>query len=766
MRTSHRGLVSILGVLALSGCLLTGRSTSTPRQLTDDVIRRNASAAPLDVLHADVLLGNDAAFRAKLDAIRAAKSSIDAMYYIFSDDPSSSALTQELLAAAKRGVRVRLLLDYHTNYLRLDLLTALEKQARGGPGSLEVRLYNRPTRNIVMDAAYLTIGCGEVGSPDHATCAGAKSAELERRFASDQIDGRPASELDISNLDVANSGLFLSGLYSKHPDVMALAVMRSVDIDVSKLKASAGSSTPQQKEQLAKIGKIYWQSRAASPFRRATAKLQLRIAFAVAGGTLNPIHDAFTSYLPVERRGSAEAAPDWDYLTEFLHHKLLLVDNTSLQLGGRNVEDSYHMRPNALVDKYIFWDTDVHATLRAGGEKVESAFDALWNYRRMVATTDEVRQHAPNDFVANTEAREAAEQACEGATDAAKQECSARELQAHALTLPEREAARLEDMTREAARYWNEYPFAKADDPSPSFTMDPGVFAAYIENLPFHRDANGAPGARSYGSHNDTMEESGKHIHVFWNAGLEQVCRAATPEHPLRVVLHHAYFFPASNLITSLGRMIDGRLDCHNVTVTVLTNSVETTDLNFVNLLARHSIKAFAEHAAAKKDPARSAHFEYFEYRQQDAGKARSSLHTKVSVFGDTIVIGSANADVRSYMMDSNNGLFFRGAPQFMAAYLGYIDRVTHDPALTTNQTRYFATVPRAQILEEDRQVFRAILAKFRVERWLDADQRQSAEEDVVKVLDEAYELTKAILAGGADLRAKEAEFDRKFKAV
>jgi len=117
-------------------------------------------------------------------------------------------------------------------------------------------------------------------------------------------------------------------------------------------------------------------------------------------------------------------------------------------------------------------------------------------------------------------------------------------------------------------------------------------------------------------------------------------------------------------------------------------------------------------------------------------------------------------------MLDSNNGLFLRNAPQFLAAYLRYIDDVTGNPALTSNQTAYFASVPRAQILEEDRRVFREILAKFRAERWLDEAQRQAAEENVVKVLDEAYALTKAILEGGANLRAKEAEFDRKFKAI
>ena len=64
---------------------------------------------------------------------------------------------------------------------------------------------------------------------------------------------------------------------------------------------------------------------------------------------------------PLNEEAVTNAERDWEYLTDYLHHKLLLVDQRHVQLGGRNVEDSYHMRPIPLTTKYVFMDTDLHA---------------------------------------------------------------------------------------------------------------------------------------------------------------------------------------------------------------------------------------------------------------------------------------------------------------------------------------------------------------------------------------------------------------------
>src|SRR5438874_2102934 len=58
-----------------------------------------------------LLDGVDAAFVSRLELIRAAQHSIDLQYYAIHADSSTEVLLEQLRQAARRGVRVRLLLD-------------------------------------------------------------------------------------------------------------------------------------------------------------------------------------------------------------------------------------------------------------------------------------------------------------------------------------------------------------------------------------------------------------------------------------------------------------------------------------------------------------------------------------------------------------------------------------------------------------------------------------------------------------------------------
>ena len=66
-----------------------------------------------------------------------AKHSIDLQYYIFNNDATGRLVAQRLLAAADRGVRVRLLLDDINASDTMDLLDALDAHP-----NIEVRLFN------------------------------------------------------------------------------------------------------------------------------------------------------------------------------------------------------------------------------------------------------------------------------------------------------------------------------------------------------------------------------------------------------------------------------------------------------------------------------------------------------------------------------------------------------------------------------------------------------------------------------------------------
>ena len=774
-------LLSMLSLsLSLNACArnqYVTQDTMLTGRLSNETVLLHASTGRLDVAKGRLITGNDAAFQSKLEMIKSAKTSIDAMYYIYAEDFSSSVLTQALLDAALRGVHVRLLVDYQTNYNNLDLFSMMEKYGNTGHGTLEVRLFNRPSRSIVEDAVFLTLGCGEVQPKSGQKCGPAKNAEIEARFRDEQLGGRAAADVGASNINIGNSGLFLSGLYAKDPDIMALAVLEGQSIALESLKTSGQASSVQEKQQLKKLGQIYLHSRIGTPFQKLRNKIQLAFIFEVDGKTVTPLHDTFTGYFPIERRGNEHAERDWEYLTDYLHHKLLLVDQRQVQLGGRNIEDSYHMLPNQLTKKYVFMDTDFRVELKTEDSTLQRAFEAQWNFVPMVATVAEVRQHAPNDYAANHGILKQAEKEwCHEKQQAAQEACILNEFAERAVPLEKRIEARYEEMNAHAKRYWKDYPFAHTVDGSPAFHVDDGAFVAYVENLPFYGQPGDPPVTRSYGAVNGQEARYGKRIHSLWLLGLANACTLATAEKPQRVIFHSAYFSQPSNLLSMLAKMTNGDLDCRHVTITVLTNSMATTDLSVVNLLAQQSIKAYQEYYASNRNILTSPRVEYFEYQAATPENAcvphkgqpsqHVSLHTKVSLFGDDMIVGSANGDVRSYMMDSNNGMMIRNAPAFMNGYRMYIDDLLKDGTKTLNLTASYAAVSHDQLIQEDRKALECLIDKYGVRTHISAAEITTAEDRIVELMNEAYTLSQAILAGGKKGRDAEARYNRIFKPI
>jgi len=418
------------------------------------------------------------------------------------------------------------------------------------------------------------------------------------------------------------------------------------------------------------------------------------------------------------------------------------VDRRLLQMGGRNIEDSYHMHPNPLVKKYLFMDTDLYAELRPGNDQLAGTFDDMWDFTAMVATLAEVRQHAPNDFAANQKALTEVEKNCHVLTDTAvRNACVERELQIRILTLDQRMAEMHKEMNENADRYRKEYMSTISGQPPALFPVDASALLTYYENTPFNRSVPPAERIRTYGAEAGNEADNGKNITALWLESLTKVCSQATPERPARIILHNAYFFPPANLTYGLSTLASGDLDCSNVTVTVLTNSIATTDLNVVNLAARHSLKAFSEFYQKQSNPARQAKFEYWEY-QPRSGEANLSLHSKVTLLGDAIAIGSANADVRSFYMDSNNAMQVTDAPELLGSYRSFIQKILDDPVRVKKLNDYFTNTPRETMLQEDLAVFRQIMIKYGVDRKLDAEKKLRIEGRFVQMLNDAYQLT------------------------
>ena len=102
--------------------------------------------------HLLILDRGDDALAMRLELIRAARSSIEIQNYIFLLDDSGQLLLAELLGAAARGVRVRLLLDSLFSLPDVSLLAALEL----AHPNFELKLY-RPVldRAVLSDAGFI-----------------------------------------------------------------------------------------------------------------------------------------------------------------------------------------------------------------------------------------------------------------------------------------------------------------------------------------------------------------------------------------------------------------------------------------------------------------------------------------------------------------------------------------------------------------------------------------------------------------------------------
>jgi len=763
---SKKKLLVLSMMIVLAGCagLQLFERTPTTQQVTDEQLMKDASAAPLPIHQGKVITDNDQAFLSKVKMIEEAKQSIDLAYYIYNEDYSSSYMTKALIDAARRGVTVRLLVDYAYNYKRLDLYSMMEKLGGEGKGSLQVRFYGRPTKNIVKNAVYVTLGCGKALSPNTASaqCSKEKFAEIDQLFAKESIHGQSVAGRDISNLNIGNSGLFLSGLYGKNADVMAQAVQQGEGIDIAQVKQSSSQPTPQDKQNLKRLARVYLESKTGNLFQQLAAKGELLFAFTFYGQQLDPLYDTFTSVFPFEKKFSPEEKQDWDHFSDFLHHKLILADQKFVQMGGRNVEDSYHMHPNPLTEKYVFMDTDIYAELQQGGEAITRAFDRLWNFDLMVATMEEVRQHAPNDFVANYQI---VKEICtkEEKVDEA---CVDRELPDHTEGLGERMIRKARELDRNADIYANQYLPKISKSTWPTFEVDPTATLAYLENLPFDKEAT--PLQRHYGSPVGEEAQNGKYIHDVWLKSLPDVCLAATKGNPKQIILHNAYFYPAANLTYGLSRLVDGKLDCSNVTVTVLTNSVDTTDLNIVNTMAKHALKAFTEFYQQNAKPGRSATFQYYEYQKPSNGP-NLSLHSKVSVLGDDIIIGSANADVRSFMMDSNDAMFVRRAPNFVKGYVAFVNGMLNDPARTKKMNDYFINTSRDVMMQEDLENLHKLLMKYHADKRLNPAEQAQLEKRFIQTLNDSYNGTKNSISPENSLWKKRQEqnnFNEMFKPI
>lgn len=148
----------LLAAGLLAGCSqlppLTGRTVSSALQDTQDTrlgqaVQRLAQQHPGESGVIPLVGGHDA-FAARVTLAQAAQRSLDIQYYIWRQDLTGSLLMDAVRAAARRGVRVRLLLDDNNTAGQDAWLRSLEAEPH-----IEVRVFNPFAHRGLRLADYL-----------------------------------------------------------------------------------------------------------------------------------------------------------------------------------------------------------------------------------------------------------------------------------------------------------------------------------------------------------------------------------------------------------------------------------------------------------------------------------------------------------------------------------------------------------------------------------------------------------------------------------
>ncbi|MEB0043837.1 MULTISPECIES: phospholipase D family protein [unclassified Pseudomonas] len=142
MRCTLAPSFALLIALLLNGCasLDTARHPSQALPAMNSAFGRSiqAQAAPYQGRSGFRLLSNSTeAFMARAELIRHAQTSLDLQYYIVHDGISTRMLVDELLKAADRGVRVRILLDDTTSDGLDQIIATLAAHPQ-----IQIRLFN------------------------------------------------------------------------------------------------------------------------------------------------------------------------------------------------------------------------------------------------------------------------------------------------------------------------------------------------------------------------------------------------------------------------------------------------------------------------------------------------------------------------------------------------------------------------------------------------------------------------------------------------
>lgn len=296
----------------------------------------------------------------------------------------------------------------------------------------------------------------------------------------------------------------------------------------------------------------------------------------------------------------------WVNIIKRFHHKLLLVDDKVLMGGGRNVEDHYHVEsdygPKLESDDLLsFMDADFVTESTGIAAAAAKSFDDYWYC---------------GDAVTKCAAKIAMER--EKPADGEKYD----ELRAKLRTMAKHYETESKNYVLDPERVLH-HGRIKAD----------GVKLAYLENRmhPVRKNTE----KLAFG------EETSKYNEI-WDALIEN---AKTGDD---IVIHNAYV-----LLTPTQQLAVVKAMQNGAKLRIFTNSDVSSNHKVVNVFAGAQYAAMLAIAHKIKAEKNLPEVPLNIYLYQTS----ETLHTKVGLIGDYMIVGSTNADPRSKILDTQNGV-------------------------------------------------------------------------------------------------------------
>lgn len=270
-----------------------------------------------------LLNDNYDAWQAKRHLIGTARQTLDLAYFILEVDASTTRLLLDLVAAAQRGVQVRLLVDYFLTFAQAPVLRCLAAQP-----NIQVSRYGPPTPGWLAALA---------------------AAGIDRQG-------------------------FIKGLMATNGAMMAEA-MKGSTLFAPQVSQALGALRAEHGQ--AMVGFSQQVLSAVTPGSDVAAAAPLSMP-----PTIVPVVNRMAALRQV-----ATVIEIVRGLKQFLHrchHKLLLADGQRFIMGGRNLANAYHCTLLPPPGR-AFIDTDILAhDGQHGGSGHRHAFEQLWAHTHTV----------------------------------------------------------------------------------------------------------------------------------------------------------------------------------------------------------------------------------------------------------------------------------------------------------------------------------------------------------------------------------------------